>query len=818
MTRVDEQIVVSGVGLATSLGLDLETTWRGVCERRCGIGPMSAIEQRPDPDKGGGQADDLPGDFLTNQAREVRYLRWVLAQALSHAGIESVGSSRPARLGLILCTTLHGMRSGGQFLRTDDLRHLKSFLAGHAAGALAGALGGVALMTTTCSSCASALSGVGLGMTWLRAGEADAVIVAGYDAVSEYVYAGFNSLRLVADGPPRPFSSDRQGMKVAEGYAAIVMEPACTATGRGASPFVRLLGHGEASDAHHLTQPHPSGRGASRAISSALADAGMAPGDVGLISAHATATPNNDAAEHAALVDVFGPSLRQIPVVAFKAAVGHTLGSAGVVELILCGAALRDQVVPPTPNVSADELEFSDIHLVTSDRAQPRSIRAAITSSLGFGGTNASVVLAPAVVSQDTASSGTQQDIGATASVNALDAGRLFQQHDEVWVTGLGLVMPGAIGNEAFTALLADGPEPDQDIATEPIGDHELDGLIHAKRMRRMSAYVKLTLAATRLACQDAGISVGDEICHDCSAMLGTTHGSTRYCEQYYRQVVEEGIDAANPVLFAEGVPNAAAAHLSLALGLRGSCQTIIGSRASGLDALMLAAARIRGGQWDRAIVSVAEEHSELVIRAYRGGAFDASHRRGGAGSEFRIGSGAVTMILESARAARSRKARARGRIDRWLAVGGSSLLDRKVLAEAGRRIRVEGFSRQFIGSGGGPVIDRVERRVACRASAMPGRESLPSELEHSWVSTYRYFGETFSVGPLLGMTAALLTPRFVRQPLLATRASCDRHGGDFGSDSVGRPGPFNESKTLLCAGVEGSVVAVEFTPVQDHD
>jgi 3-oxoacyl-(acyl-carrier-protein) synthase len=166
-----------------------------------------------------------------------------------------------------------------------------------------------------------------------------------------------------------------------------------------------------------------------------------------------------------------------------------------------------------------------------------------------------------------------------------------------------------------------------------------------------------LSLAATTLACTDAGFTEQLPIPSDCSVLLGSTHGSSSYCVDYYRQIVEGGFIAANPMLFAEGVPNAAAAHLSLMLGIRGACQTVIGSRTAGLDALRLASLRIASGQWDRAIVGAAEEYLPLINDGYR----QCGLYSGGGENGFVTGSGAVTFVLESRDAMEKRGGRCRG-------------------------------------------------------------------------------------------------------------------------------------------------------------
>ena len=388
-----DEIVITAVAAATPLGLTAEQTWRGVLSGRDALGPMPALEQ-PSPDaKGGYQVPDLPGDFAPELTREARHLRWTIVDALRGRGPIPYPA---ARCGVVLGTTLHGMRSGGAFLRTGDFAHLRHCLA---ASVLREATAGLPLTgdaVTTCSACSSSLGSVALAATLLETRQLDLVIAGGYDAVSEYAYGGFNALRLVTDGPPRPFARDRRGMKLGEGYAVLVLERASDA----ATSIATVLGWGESADAHHLTQPHPSGRGAATAIRAALARAAVA--GVDLIAAHATSTPDNDTGEAAALAAVFGPGLPQTPVVALKSHLGHTLGAAGAVELILSALALRDGVVPPTAHTTLADVDFPGLSLATGD---PRSapLRRTLNTSLGFGGANTAVVLSKAARAHGTA-------------------------------------------------------------------------------------------------------------------------------------------------------------------------------------------------------------------------------------------------------------------------------------------------------------------------------------------------------------------------------------------------------------------------------
>ena len=760
-------IVITGAAMATPLGLTREQTWQAVVQGQCGMGPMPALETPLPPEKNGGQALDLPADFRPDDPREVRYLAWTIRDALRDAGVADAPPYATHRCGIVLGTTLHGMRAGGAYLRSGSYESLRSFLAAHT---LARALNGIVDIDgpamTTCSACSSSLGAIALAVTLLRAGDLDLVIAGGYDTVSEYVYGGFNSLRLVADGPLRPFAKGRQGMKLAEGYGIVVLERSDDAARRHAKTIATILGCGESADAHHLTQPHPTGDGAARAIAAALTTANRAPDEIDLIAAHATGTPDNDAGEFAAFSRVFGERLSRVPVVAFKSHLGHTLGGAGAVELILSAMALREQTVPPCANSTPQDVEFPGLNLSTG-AAKPAEIRATINTSLGFGGANTAVALGA-------------KDMGETP---------MLRKENDVLITGIGVVVPGSIGGEAFIQMIAQTREPRTSADTGAVAEAEYIHLLNARRVRRMSEYVKLTLAATALALTDAKIDLAADptFAPDCSVILGSMHGSADFSATYYREIVRQGYIGANPVLFAEGVPNSAAAHLSLMLGLKGACQTIIGSRTSGLDALHLAATRIRTGEWEQAIVGAGEEYSPIVNGAY---AHCGLHKSGDNGAGFVTGATAVTFVLESRGAAERRHARARGRVLRCAAGRGRA---NETIESASRVLRDLGDDLPAVMlSSCDTWIDRGEAAAVRRATSAATVSAI-----------YGHTAEHFSAAPLLAAAAVLLNEG--KLPRLAGRSLRDLTAarGDE------RPERFGVLCTDFTGGVSAGLFAV---------
>jgi 3-oxoacyl-(acyl-carrier-protein) synthase len=406
--------------------------------------------------------------------------------------------------------------------------------------------------------------------------------------------------------------------------------------------------------------------------------------------------------------------------------------------------ALRDGVVPPCAN--DDEPEFAGLNL-SRGREKPAKIRATLNTSLGFGGANTAAILS--------SSGGTPKP----------------RKENDVVITGVGVIVPGVTGNDAFVARLSQAQEPCWSADTGAIPESHYLHLLNARRVRRMSEYVKLTLAATALALKDSKLDAVEKYGDTTSVILGSAHGSADFSATYYSEIVKQGLIGANPVLFAEGVPNSAAAHLSLMLALKGGCQTIIGSRTSGLDALHLAALRIRSGQWDRAIVGAGEEYNAIVNGAYgdcglyagAGGAGGGA--AGGAGSSadqrgFVTGSAAVTFVLESREAAA-----ARGVTGRAVVLKNANFRGRpnESIESACRVLESLESPRAVLMSSSGTWVDRAE------AAAI--RRKIPSAVASS---LYGHAAEHFSASPLLGVAAALLTGRLPRmlQPLREIRGA----------------------------------------------
>ncbi len=276
--------------------------------------------------------------------------------------------------------------------RVGDPARLRAVMSHNPAPALARRLGlftgghfpGPRIATLT-NACASGTDAIGLAAAWLRAGICDMVLAGGTDELCQTAITGFSRLMVVDPQPCKPFDRDRNGLNLGEGAAVLILERADSAQKRGVTPLAKLGGYGTAADAHHLTAPHPEGRGLQEALRAALGEAGLSPGDLAFINAHGTGTQENDKTE----AFVFRTCFPGIPVSATKGATGHTLGAAGAIEAAITVAGLLAGLVPAGPGFTAPH---PDLGITPVTTPQPLTTGHALSQSLAFGGNNSAVV------------------------------------------------------------------------------------------------------------------------------------------------------------------------------------------------------------------------------------------------------------------------------------------------------------------------------------------------------------------------------------------------------------------------------------------
>ena len=396
------RVVITGAGVITSLGKGWKKNVQGFSEGRVAIRDITLFDARRQRVKVAGEVDlpeSLPPTLL--EGRDFRRMDRAAKMLIiaAYEAWQQAGWEASENLPMVLGTTSGGMNLGQAFYRQAiESPQIKSgqpsrvlhYQAQRQALDVMDAFGFRGPVNIIGNACASGANAVGHAWELLRRGHAERVLTGGYDALSELVFAGFDSLQALSPTRCRPFDANRDGLALGEGAAALTLETLDHAKRRNAEILGEIVGYGASTDAHHLTQPHPQGDAAYASMSAACESARLAPEQIGYINAHGTGTPLNDSAEAAAINRWAGSRATTLPVSSTKSSIGHLLGGAGAVEVIVCLMALRGQFLPATST-----LEKPDPVCTFPVVKQPAEARLeyVLTNSFGFGGANASLIL-----------------------------------------------------------------------------------------------------------------------------------------------------------------------------------------------------------------------------------------------------------------------------------------------------------------------------------------------------------------------------------------------------------------------------------------
>jgi 3-oxoacyl-(acyl-carrier-protein) synthase len=382
-----DPIVVVSAGVVTPVGSDLDAFWSGLVTGSDGI---SMIERFPVADLRVGRGGEikklpLPGGGAEAGCRASLLLEAAAGDLLARVTLLAA----PERTAVVLGTALGGVDELDRAL-TDDpsLRRAANGFYDGPAYALARRLGARGPLLTVSAACASGATALGLAADLLRDGRADLVVAGGYDVLCRFVMRGFDALRSLTRERVRPFDRRRSGLLLGEAAALVLLAREADAP---APRLGRLLGHASTSDGAHIAAPDPGGRGLEAAIRGAMAQAGVLADEIDFVSAHGTGTTLNDPIETAVLKRVLGRRARAIPVNSIKGGLGHTMGAAATLEAIMCLLASRHGVLPPTLGLEEPDPEC-DLDYVPR-QARPARPRVSLSTSAGFGGCNAALVL-----------------------------------------------------------------------------------------------------------------------------------------------------------------------------------------------------------------------------------------------------------------------------------------------------------------------------------------------------------------------------------------------------------------------------------------
>jgi 3-oxoacyl-[acyl-carrier-protein] synthase II len=622
-------IVVTGVGAVTALGATARETFDRLVDGERGFRELSLFEgkdlrtrivaevpnlltDRTEGDGGAAHAVSRTSELALLAARE----------ALADAGL----AGRSRRVGLVLGGTTAGMFETESLLAallspTTDAGEREAALSrmlSHPLSAptdrLVRELGPFARARSLSSACSSGANALLVGATWLELGLVDAVLCGGADALCRVTLNGFNALAALDPSGARPFDARRRGLTLGEGAGFFVLERREAAADKRA--ICTLLGWASRSEAHHITNPEASGEAPFRAIQAALARAGLSADVIDYVNAHGTGTPLNDAMEARVIARVFGDGALRVRVSSQKGMLGHTLAAAGAIEAVVTALAVQRSVVPPTGGLEEPDPALPLRHVRV---AEPCTIRAALSSSFGFGGMDTALVFGRA-----------DAEVGAAAPRAAARA---------VVVTGVSVVTPAGVFTDAAVADLPSVTMPSGAVEVA-LGPDALD----PDRARRLDRASRLAAVA----CGRALGAVDAPPAREAGVVLGIAFGAVDACAEFMGRLQDKGPRMVRPADFPSLVPSSPAGHVSIYLGLTGPAFVVADLGASGECALAQACELIRAGEAERICAGAVEERSRIVEDVLSIAFADAGERRD-RGSPRREGAAAVALASADA-------------------------------------------------------------------------------------------------------------------------------------------------------------------------
>jgi 3-oxoacyl-[acyl-carrier-protein] synthase II len=406
----DRRVVVTGMGIVTPLGNDLETFWHNLVAGQCGIDKITAFDATPFATQIAGEVKNFDPAPAFPSPKEIRrtdrytqfgvYAAW---SALQDSGLE-LDKENLDEIGVFLGSGIGGLQTTSEQLKILQERgpgRLSPFMIPMLISNMASGIVSMYFNLrgpnfATCSACATANHAIGEAWRTIKMGDAQVMLAGGAEATIVPIgIGGFCAMRAMStrnDDPKhasRPFDKDRDGFVMGEGSGVIVLEDLEHAKKRGAKIYCEISGYGNTADAHHLTAPSPGGEGAARCMKMALRTGGLNLTDVSYINAHGTSTPQGDVCETQAVKSVFGDHARKLVVSSTKGATGHMLGAAGAVEMAVCALAIKNSVVPPTINLQNPDPECDLDYVPNTAREMP--VNVIVNNSFGFGGHNSTI-------------------------------------------------------------------------------------------------------------------------------------------------------------------------------------------------------------------------------------------------------------------------------------------------------------------------------------------------------------------------------------------------------------------------------------------
>ncbi len=407
---MEKRVVITGLGAITPIGKNVEETWKGIQEKKCGIDKITLFDTSNFKTSLAAEVKqyDATKYFETKQTKRLdrssQFAIIAAKEAFQDSGLTKENTDFE-RVGVFISSGIGGLKTLQEQCEVNCIKgnnrvspmFIPMTIANMPAGNVAIELGAKGESISIVTACASSTHAIGEAYKTIQYGSEDVILAGGTEAsICEVGMAGFENMKALSSSKDKnrasiPFDKERSGFVMGEGAGVLVLEELEHAKKRGANIYAEVIGYGATSDAYHITSPAPNGEGGARAMKRAIEDANMKPEEIDYINAHGTSTYLNDSCETMAIKSALGEASKKVMVSSTKGNIGHLLGAAGGVEAIFCAKAIENNIIPPTIHYEVKD-EECDLDIVPNE-VRKAEVKVAMSNSLGFGGHNSSIIL-----------------------------------------------------------------------------------------------------------------------------------------------------------------------------------------------------------------------------------------------------------------------------------------------------------------------------------------------------------------------------------------------------------------------------------------
>jgi 3-oxoacyl-[acyl-carrier-protein] synthase II len=575
----ERRVVVTGVGIVAANGIGRENFWTAIKSGVSGVRKIRAFDTCMYACQVAGETPDLPSADSDTLDKASRLILIAGREAIADARVDFNDSGLLKNAGVVVGTIHAGLLTAEKvydLLEQGKLDEINADLLRECAlytpsWHLARAFNLQGQRVTLSMACASGSAAIGYATSLIRHGRCNLMLAGGVDTVNQFIFSGFNALKVLSPTTCRPFHSQRDGMVLGEGAAILVLEELQHAIARGATIYSEVIGFGLTGDAAHITAPDPNGRGLSLAITESLREAGLRADEIDYINAHAVGTLGSDEVEGKVIAQVFQEAASKIPLSGTKPLTGHAMGAVGAMEAVVCQLAMKDGFVPgmPTPDKVLDN---TPLHIFPPPgRSLP--VQTALSISSGFGGQNAALIF-------------TRSDRQTKQLAKRVDVPRIV-------ITGIGLVSP--------TTNSSSRRGEHFDNQTNSVAASRLEEMVFARlgevlskeqalKLRQMDLLSRYALLAAKLAVEDARLDISQVCAERVGVVLGTALGSLESDMRHQQNLLRlKNPQLINSIIFRNTASNIPATHISILFGFKGVNATITSGTIAGAQAIACA-------------------------------------------------------------------------------------------------------------------------------------------------------------------------------------------------------------------------------------